>query len=105
MTEQLELYAPQPTSNDVEKLLGVLTIHGWTTRKQLAAILSWNPRTIRAVAELAGPDVVRGPKGFNTFQKASTDEIKECAEIAMSQGRKMMRYGLRLKKRLHARIG
>jgi hypothetical protein len=105
MTEQLELLTGEPTSDDVQKLISVLTVHGWTTRKQLASILSWNPRTIRAVAELAGPDIVRGPKGFNTFQKASTDEIKECAEIAMSQGRKMMRYALRLKKRLHARIG
>jgi hypothetical protein len=73
MTEQqLEFVPVQPTAEDVSKLLSVLMTLGWMTRKQLASHLSWSERSIRAVAEAAGDDIVRGPKGFREFRPCDT---------------------------------
>lgn len=101
---QLEMFAEGVTEAHVEELLRLLRTNGWLTRRQIKALVGWAERTTRAVAEAAGAEVVRGPRGFNVIEKCSLDEIEHCAGIAESQGKKMVAYALALRKRGHERL-
>ena len=102
---QLELsQAAEPSPELVNAFIGHLANSGWQTRRQLTMALGVCERTVRQLAELAGPDVVRGPRGFALFEKVEAEEALHCAEIAISQGKKMIRWGFGLKKRIHQRV-
>ncbi len=104
MTEQLTLLPPDVTQAHVDELLRLLRCYGWLTRRKLGPLTGWKERTIRGVAEQAGAEIVRGPRGFNAIEKCSLDEIEHCAAIAESQGKKMVEYALALRRRAHARL-
>jgi hypothetical protein len=89
----------------VEELLQLLRSYGWVTRRTLKQLKGWSPRTTRAIAEAAGDEVIRGPRGFNAFEKCSLDEIEHCAAIAEAQGNKMLAYAVALRKRAHQKLG
>lgn len=90
--------------SDVTELVNLLRQRGWQTRQQLCSTTAWNDRQIRKLAELAGSDIVRGPMGFNSFERAATPEIEHAAAIAESQGVKMLSYSKALRVRLLERI-
>jgi TRAP-type uncharacterized transport system substrate-binding protein len=104
MNPQLELILENLTQADLDDFMQLLKTRGWSTRRELVQITGKSERDIRALAEAAGPTVVRGPKGFNHFDNATLDDIHQAADIAASQGKKMLRYSLRLKRRAHARL-
>lgn len=104
MSSQLEMFVGGISEEHVALLLRTLRDGGWQSRRQLAIRLGWEERTIRRVAEMAGPAVVRGPKGFACFESATDDDIHHAADVALHQARKMEHYALDLKRRLHARI-
>lgn len=94
----------------IAELLTLLTDRGWLTRRQLHELTGWNDREVRAIAEAAfmatgRPQIVRGPLGFCAFDRATDDQVHHASDIAVSQGKKMIRYGLALRRRLHQRIG
>ena len=101
---QLEMFAQGVTQAHVDELLRLLRVNGWLTRRQLGPLTGWAERSIRSVAEQAGTEVVRGPRGFNVVERCSLDEIEHCAAIAESQGKKMVEYALALRRRAHARL-
>jgi hypothetical protein len=83
---------------------------GWLTRRQIHELTGWSDRDVRAIAEAAfaahsRPKIVRGPLGFAVFDRATDDHVLHAADIAISQGKKMIRYGLALGRALHGRIG
>ena len=99
-----------PIEEKADQLVTILRDRGWMTRRQIEELTGWDDRTIRAAAEAARdyrgrPEVVRGPLGFAVFDRATTDQIRHAQEISISQGKKMIRYGLGLRIRLHERIG
>lgn len=98
------MFAEGEAEAHVEELLQLLHTYGWLTRRALKQIEGWSERTTRAIAEAAGDRVVRGPRGFNAFEKCSLDEIEHCAAIAEGQGNKMINYALALRKRAHRRL-
>lgn len=60
-------------------------------------------------AESLGPEIVRGQAGFKLtrqIDRRSPDFVValQAADAALSQGKHMIRYGLALKRRLHALI-
>ncbi len=62
---------------------------------------------VRDAAEALGAEVVRGQAGFkltSQIQSRSDDLLValQAADAAISQGKKMIRYGLALKRKLHA---
>lgn len=105
MNNQLELVLQNLTQADVDGFTNLLKERGWSTRKELMDILQKSERDVRALAEAAGTDVVRGPKGFNHFDNAHLDEIDHAARIFESQGNKMLSYAVKLRARAHARLG
>lgn len=102
--DQLEMFAGGLTEEDQYRFVSLLRMNGWLTRRTLCQLLGWPERKIRAVAEAAGAAVVRGPRGFNCFEKCSLDEVDHCAAIAESQATKMLNYSLALRRRAHGRI-
>lgn len=107
MTTQLEFLQDDVTATDVATLRQWLSDHGWQTRRQLASGLGWCERKIRVVAELMGDEVVRGQQGFKLSAGITRDDLPaalQAAQAAISQGKRMIRYGLKLNRKLHALI-
>ena len=77
----------------------------WVTRRDFEALEGWVPRTVRAIAERLGTEVVRGQNGFCHISRASMEEIQHAANISINQGEKMRNYGAGLRARMHGRIG
>lgn len=102
---QLEFVSDEPTPESVGAFVGYLSWNGWRTRRHLTRHFGIRERQVRLLAERAGTEVVRGPKGFAHIEHVDADEARHCAEIAISQGKKMIRWGLGIKRRLHQRIG
>jgi hypothetical protein len=105
---QLEFLHEGVTDADVEALRGWLATHGWQSRKQLHTGLGWSERKIRDVAELMGSGVVRSQVGFRLTEQITRDDVSaalQAAQAAISQGKRMIRYGIALKNRLHEVIG
>jgi hypothetical protein len=102
---ELPLFRAVRSDPNVERFLRLLGVYGHLTRRQFAQITGWTEREVRALAEAAGDEVVRGQQGFCLFDNAPVDEALHAAEDAISQGKKMIRYGLAIKRRLHGRIG
>lgn len=103
--QDMPLFLAQPADPNVDRFLGLLRHYGRLTRRQVAAITGWNERDIRALAEAAGDQVVRGQHGFTLAESADLEEIKHAADAAISQGKKMIHYGVALRRRAHGRIG
>lgn len=100
-------FRPGVTSDDVETLRDFLSPRGWQTRRKITFALDWSERKIRDVAESMGSDIVRGQLGFKLASVLTRDDLTpaaQAADAAISQGKRMIRYGLALKRKLHAQI-
>lgn len=104
MNEQLQLLDVDRAADALRSWLGR---HGWQTRRQLCEGLGWSERQVREAAEALGDDVVRGQQGFKLTALIGREDL-ECAvaaaDAAISQGKIMMRYGLRLKRRIRGLV-
>lgn len=95
------------TPDESQQLKSLLVACGWQTRQQLSSALGWSERKIRDVAESMGSEIVRGQKGFKLTSDLGRDDLSaaaQAADAALSQGKRMVRYGLSLKRKLHQRI-
>lgn len=107
-SSQLEIFREGVTDADVAQLRSWLAMHGWQTRKQLVEGLGWSERKIRDVAELMGSAIVRSQSGFKLTEQITRDDLPsalQAAQAAISQGKRMIRYGFKLKKQLHTVVG
>lgn len=102
---ELPLFKASKEDPNVERFLGLLAHYGRLTRRQFVSITGWSERDVRALAEAAGARVVRGQEGFCLFETADAEEVLRAAEAAISQGKRMIKYGLALKSALHGRVG
>lgn len=116
MLENLELpFGPSPGDTEDawrDWLIALLRQRRWMIAREILLEAGFednegNRRRVRAWAHAAGPDIVKGQKGFNhiTNCRDQQEEIDHCANQSISQGKEMIRYGLALKRRLHAIIG
>lgn len=97
----------EATPGDVETLRAWLSTHGWQTRRDLVAGLGWTERKVRIVAELMGANIVRGQAGFKLTTQLTREDLGsavQAADAALSQGKRMIRYGLALKRKLHQAV-
>ena len=98
---------PGVTVGDIARLSELLTLHGWLTRQEVGDSLRWTDRKIRDVAESMGAAIVRGQRGFKLVADLERDDLgsaAQAADAALSQGKRMIRYGLALKRKLHAQL-
>lgn len=107
MTQNEFNFRPGVTGDDLAELRSHLSETGWQTRAQLVSSLGWCERKIRDVAESMGSEIVRGQRGFKLtadLQREDLSAAAQAADAALSQGKRMIRYGLALKRQLHAKI-
>lgn len=107
MTQPEFTFRPGVTGDDVARLTIWLHAYGWQTRQQISGALCWSERKIRDVAESMGSKIVRGQRGFKLTSDLGRDDLSDAAQAAdaaLSQGKRMVRYGLSLKRKLHQRI-
>jgi hypothetical protein len=101
---------PEIVDRRAAELVTILSERGWMTRRQIKELTGWEERYIRAAAAAATdkkglPLIVRGQLGFSTVERANSDEIRDAAEDAISQAKKMIAYAIGLRRLLHKRIG
>jgi hypothetical protein len=106
---ELNLFRPGVTPDDVSRLRHWLTSvpRDWQTRRQLTVFLGWSERKLRDVAESMGSEIVRGQRGFKLTADLERDDLSsaaQAADAALSQGKRMIRYGLALKRKLHSKL-
>jgi hypothetical protein len=94
---------------DSELLKRFLAFHKtWCTRVDVAKCLGWSERRIREAAEALGSEIVRCQAGFKLTRDLNRDDLplaQQCADASISQAKKMIRYAIALRKRLHSMIG
>jgi hypothetical protein len=110
VSTQPDLFSPNISDEDKERLVIHLYKHGWQTRKQLCATLGWSERHVREVAFSMGADIVRGQAGFKLTDQIHRDSpdfplAMQASDAFISQGKSMIRYSIALRRRLHSLIG
>ncbi len=107
MTQPEFTFRPGVTGDDVARLTIWLHGYGWQTRQQISGALCWSERKLRDVAESMGSAIVRGQRGFKLTADLERDDLSaaaQAADAALSQGKRMIRYGLALKRQLHTKL-
>ncbi|MBV9657192.1 MAG: hypothetical protein JO295_03685 [Verrucomicrobia bacterium] len=98
--------APRVTSDDLARLLALLSGRGWLRAAQIHALdPSLDDRRLRAIAEASDGAIVSypGSPGFRVFDDASEAEISHAIEALRSQGKRMIARSLALERRHHRR--
>jgi hypothetical protein len=103
---QPELFRPEENTLEanIARLRLALDDRGWHNRRDLCLQLGWREDDLRHTLEALGSEVVRGQRGFKLTCHITRDDLKhatQAADAALSQGKKMIRYALSLKRRLH----
>jgi hypothetical protein len=86
-------------------LISTLRGRGWTPARTLRALMATDDRTVRQLAELSKAEVISGQKGYKLLVEGTVDEINRSSNWLISQGKKMIRRGIEIQRRGHARIG
>ena len=102
---QLDLWTGGVTESDISELVSLLRTQGWMHRRQLCPVLGWSERKIRAVAESAPSQIIRGQRGYSVIDRVDTETLVRCADALKSQGTKMLRVSVAWRRLAHARIG
>ncbi len=85
-----------------------LMSHGWQTRSECCAALSWDDRKLRAVAESLGVEVVRCQLGYKLTNSCTREDVSaalQACDAFESQAKKNLSYSTGLRRRLHHLIG
>lgn len=84
--------------DSIEELCQLLRGRGWVTARELQAVRpQWNERFIRLLASAARPRILSGPgsPGYCLTDEASDAELEHAANCQKSQGRDMLRIGIK----------
>jgi hypothetical protein len=105
---QLDLFAPPaPPAGEIDRLLEYLAARPeWIPAKQLLADLGFSDRKVRQLAEQSEARIISypGSPGYRHFHHCTTDELAHAADAHISQGRRQIARGLRIRKRAHETI-
>lgn len=103
---QPDLFTPPENTPEANlaRLRAALSQPGWHSRRQLCLALGLPEYELRHTLEMLGAEVVRGQLGFKLTRHLQNDDLPtalQAANQAISQGKKMIKYGVHLKTRLH----
>lgn len=110
---QTDLFVPTSTppavSTDADHLRNHLSYYKrWRSRKEICESLGWTERHLRDILEELGADVVRCQAGFKLTADITRDDVPlviQSIDAFISQGKRMIRYALALRRKLHSLIG
>jgi hypothetical protein len=109
VNETLPLFEVPRENANVDWLVNLLRQRGWMTRQDILRTLAWpatgsNIRWVRSLVSAAGDEVVKGQKGYNHIANCQVDDILHASNQEIDQGKKMIQYGIALRRRAHQMI-
>lgn len=85
-------------------LVSALRGRGWVPARRLAILMGINDRQVRAYAEQAQGEILSGQQGYRLIEGANLDDVDHASAWLISQGKKMIRRALDIKRRAHRAI-
>lgn len=106
MNENLELdfshRPPEVCADEVEAVCVFLQGKGWIKAKVIEAEIEIDDRRMRVLAEQSEGRIISGNDGYRYFDDAPTiPEANRSADRLISQGKKMIRRGIAIRRRVH----
>lgn len=104
---QLGLFELTPADVNVGWLEGLLRADGgWLTASEISGLTlgQVGDRDLRSMAS-ASEWIITGQKGYKHIEHASPEENAHAANWLISQGKTMIKRGLRIRRNAHRRIG
>lgn len=82
----------------------------WMSANQVAVFFGMpmtenSRRIVRGWAEASDGKIIGGQRGYRFYLFASTEEIRHSSEKLISQGKKMIRRGIRIRRLAHQVVG
>jgi hypothetical protein len=107
MGENLELdfsqRPPDVSADEVDAVIAYLTGKGWVKARQIDAEIDVDDRRMRVIAERSDGRILSGQKGYRYFDRDTPlEEADRAASWLISQGRKMIQRGIRIRRRYHS---
>jgi hypothetical protein len=110
MINQLDLSfnraGAEATAEEVDTLSTWLRGKGWVKAAAIEAVLAFDERKIRAIAEAADGAIISGPgcPGYRHIEGATLADIDRASSRLESQAKRMMRRALAYRRRAHQLI-
>ena len=101
MSQQPSLFDYHPGGTPLQC---ALKGRGWVRARELMPTTGLSDRELRAEAEAAGGEIVSGNRGYCLLSECSLEELTHAANRLISQGKKMIRRGIRQLHSAHTRL-
>lgn len=94
--------APRISRRQVQLLLECLDGQGWRTARGLRlSVLTWNDRTLRAMAAASAGRIISGQRGYARTDQASVEDVNHAANWLAHQGELMIRRAQDIRQAMH----
>lgn len=104
MCENLELdfshRPPQASVDEVEAVCAFLVGKGWIKARVIEEQIEIDDRRMRVIAEKSDGRILSGQKGYRFYDAGTpVDEASHASNWVISQGKKMIRRGMAIRRR------
>ena len=104
--------APEATHEEVQKVVGILALHGQQTAADIAGKMGLEPtennkRKVRAIARASRPGIVSFPNsnGYKLWEQCTVEELRACVAHWRSVERDAAQTALLFQNRLFSTFG
>ena len=95
--------APRISRRQVQLLLECLDGQGWRTARGLRLSgLTWNDRTLRAMAAESHGQIISGQRGYARTDQSSVEDVNHAAAWLLAQAKKMEQRAREIQRAMHA---
>lgn len=111
MQDELPLFQANKEDPNVQDFVALIArADGWLTASDVLFRLLMlntdsNRRLVRAWAEASDGEIISGQKGYLHVKHATPEEINHAANWLVSQGKKMIKRGIKIRRQAHAAVG
>lgn len=95
---------PSVTDQELDRFIAALGSRRWRTAADLTAATGFSDRKLRALAAASDDRIISGQRGYCLLAEATPAEITHAADWIISQGKKMIRRGIKIRKAAHSLI-
>jgi hypothetical protein len=92
------------TTDEVLRLVALLSIHGWMKADRITALTSWPDRKIRAIANASEGRIISGQNGYQLTNKADAEEVRHSVNWLESQARHMLARAVQIRRSYHGAL-
>lgn len=95
---------PDVSAYQLDLFIAALAGHRWRTAAHLSQTTGLSDRKLRALAEISDARIISGQRGYCLAAEATVDEIRHASDWMISQGKRMIRRGIAIKRQAHHRL-